>query len=45
MVVEEAELRGGTTPAGMLEMFSPPDVPWSGSKRKGRFLSRSAGSE
>lgn len=32
VMVEEPELRGGTAPAGMLEMFFPPDVPWGGNR-------------
>lgn len=32
VIVEEPELRGGTAPAGMLEMFFPPDVPWGGNR-------------
>ncbi len=31
-LVEEPEQRGGTAPAGMLEMFFPRDVPWGGNR-------------
>jgi len=30
--VEEPELRGGTAPVGMLDMFFPPSVPWGGNR-------------
>lgn len=32
VMVQEPELRGRTAPAGMLEMFFPPDVPWGGNR-------------
>lgn len=32
VLVEEPEQRGGTAPAGFLEMFFPRDVPWGGNR-------------
>ena len=32
LLIEEPQLRGGTAPAGMLDMFFPRDVPWGGNR-------------